>query len=449
MVSKIKRSQKILAFALILALANLFSLPNQGNAETVNALAGTVDKAQLERELQALEKQIADYEAQLTTTRSEKNTLAAKVKELKTEQSKLSLQIRSTNLMIGDLEDQIDTTQNSISDLEKKIDTIKVQIGGTIISIYEQDNKSIVSALANDDGLSGFFKEVDNNQQLSRSLSQSLEQIKVYKTDLEDKTVQLEDKQQDARDLLAIKALQQQDLGGKLSEQNSLLSETQGKESQYAALVTANKQRATQIRNQIYDVAGVSREITFGEAVEMAKSASDLTGVRASFLLAILTQESNLGKNVGTCNRAGDPPEKSYTEIMHPTRDIPKFLEITSDLGLDPNTTPVSCPMRGKNGARIGWGGAMGPAQFIPSTWMGYKDKVAAITGKSANPWDIKDAFLAAAIKLKASGAADQNKEWAAAMIYFSGSTNKRYRFYGDNVVATANKYQASIDALN
>jgi chromosome segregation ATPase len=146
MVSKIKRSQKILAFALILALANLFSLPNQGNAETVNALAGTVDKAQLERELQALEKQIADFEAQLSTTRSEKNTLAAKVKELKTEQSKLSLQIRSTNLMIGDLEEQIDTTQNSISDLEKKIDSIKSQISGTIISIYEQDNKSIVSA---------------------------------------------------------------------------------------------------------------------------------------------------------------------------------------------------------------------------------------------------------------------------------------------------------------
>lgn len=449
MVSKIKRSKKILAFALIIALANLFSLPVSINAETGTVQISALDKAQLERELQALEKQIADFEAQLSTTRNEKNTLAAKVKELKTEQSKLSLQIKSTNLMIGDLEEQIDTTQGSISELEKKIDTIKTQISGTIISIYEQDNKSIVSALANDGGISGFFKEVDNNQQLSRSLAQALDQIKSYKTDLEDQTVQLEEKQQDARDLLAIKALQQQDLGGKLSEQNSLLSDTQGKESQYAALVAANKQKATQIRNQIYDTVGVSREITFGEAVEMAKTASSYTGVRAAFLLAILTQESNLGKNVGTCNRAGDPPEKSYTEIMHPTRDIPKFLEITSDLGLDPNTTPVSCPMRGKNSARIGWGGAMGPAQFIPSTWMGYKDKVAAITGKSANPWDINDAFLAAAIKVKAAGAADKNKEWAAAMIYFSGSTNKRYRFYGDNVVATANKYQASIDALN
>jgi membrane-bound lytic murein transglycosylase B len=115
---------------------------------------------------------------------------------------------------------------------------------------------------------------------------------------------------------------------------------------------------------------------------------------------------------------------------------------------MDAETTPVSCPMMTK-GKQVGWGGAMGPAQFIPSTWMGYKDKIAAITGKSANPWDIRDAFLATAIKTKADGAGTVAGEWAAAMKYFSGGTNTKFRFYGDNVVATANKYQADIDELN
>ena len=34
-------------------------------------------------------------------------------------------------------------------------------------------------------------------------------------------------------------------------------------------------------------------------------------------------------------------------------------------------------------------------------------------------------------------------------MRYFSGSTNPRFRFYGDSVVSLAEKYQEDIDNLN
>jgi membrane-bound lytic murein transglycosylase B len=118
---------------------------------------------------------------------------------------------------------------------------------------------------------------------------------------------------------------------------------------------------------------------------------------------------------------------------------------------MDADITPVSCPMRDSKGNQVGWGGAMGPAQFIPSTWMGYKDKIAALTGKNpANPWDIRDAFAAAAIKLTAGGAdGTYQGNWNAAMRYFSGSTNVKYRFYGDNVMQTAAKYQNDISDLS
>ena len=134
---------------------------------------------------------------------------------------------------------------------------------------------------------------------------------------------------------------------------------------------------------------------------------------------------------------------------MKPERDHQSFLTIMGELGMDPDITPVSCPMKDSKGKQIGWGGAMGPAQFIPSTWMGYRGMGSAITGKPANPWDIRDAFLASALKLGADGAKTKEGEWAAAMRYFSGSTNLAYRFYGDNVVATAEKYQTDIDNLN
>jgi membrane-bound lytic murein transglycosylase B len=91
----------------------------------------------------------------------------------------------------------------------------------------------------------------------------------------------------------------------------------------------------------------------------------------------------------------------------------------------------------------------MGPAQFIPSTWMNYRDRVRQITG-SADPWKIKDAFVAAALYLADYGAARRtpDAEWAAAMMYFSGTTNPAYSFYGNSVMAIASRYEEDIKVL-
>ena len=51
--------------------------------------------------------------------------------------------------------------------------------------------------------------------------------------------------------------------------------------------------------------------------------------------------------------------------------------------------------------------------------------------------------------RLAAGGATTKDGEWAAAMRYFSGSTNPQYSFYGDSVVARAESYQEDIDKIN
>lgn len=408
------------------------------------------DQAALEQQLQQIQAQIQQYQAQLSQTTQQKNTLQNKINQLKKQQAVLNLQIQATNLEVNQLGDQISVTQNSIAQNTSKSQDLQSQVAGIIRAINQNDQRPFVYTAVSQGKLSDVFTAFEDYSKVSQGLTSIIDQLKQTNDQLGQEQQQLTDQQGQAENLLSIKTLQQSQLADSVSSQNTLLQQTKGKEADYQIVVNDTKAQAAAIQSRLYQLLGVNTQLTFGQAVVDAQWVQSATGIDPAFLLAILTQESNLGKNVGTCNRPGDPASKSYKVVMKPDRDIQPFLQITQSLGMDPNVTPVSCPQKNKNGTQLGWGGAMGPAQFIPSTWVGYADKVAALTGHSpANPWDIRDAFAASAIKLVAGGAdGTYQGEWNAAMRYFSGGTNVAYRFYGDNVMATTAKYKDDIAAL-
>ncbi|MFA6908970.1 MAG: lytic murein transglycosylase, partial [Patescibacteria group bacterium] len=124
-----------------------------------------------------------------------------------------------------------------------------------------------------------------------------------------------------------------------------------------------------------------------------------------------------------------------------------EFIAITKKLGLDPDKMPVSAT------PSYGWGGAMGPAQFLPATWLMYESQIAFHSGHSPpNPWNNTDAFFASALYLRDLGASAQNEtaEWTAAMKYLAGSNWKKpsLRFYGDHVMEIASRIQEDIRTM-
>ncbi|MDP3986491.1 MAG: hypothetical protein Q8P77_03650 [Candidatus Veblenbacteria bacterium] len=404
----------------------------------------------LEQELAQIEQQIRQYEQELKTIKGEKNTLQNKINQLKKKQATLNLQIQATSLKISDLERKLTTTQADITQNEAMLAAMREQLASYIRLMYQRDTFPFYYTFLLGGKLSDVMVDVEAYVQVSEGLQVLMGELKSTRNQLDTQVATFSEQQDENQNLLAVSLLQQHELIGSVSQQSSLLAKTRGRETEYQKELTNTKQRAAEIRGRIYQLLGVSQNITFGQAVEISTWVAQQTGVRAPFLLAVLTQESNLGKNVGTCNRPGDPPEKSWKVIMKPERDQEPFLAITKELGMNADTTPVSCPMKDKNGKQIGWGGAMGPAQFIPSTWQGYKARVSAFTGNSpANPWDIRDAFAAAAILLKANGAnGTRDGEWKAAMRYFSGGTNPAYSFYGNSVLELADGYADDIATL-
>ncbi len=450
-----KKSVKILALGVIILAAiypaNMHRVWADVSSNTSGQTSIEQQKAALEQQLQQLENQISGYNQQLAQTEAQKQTLNAKVEELNYQRDKLQLQIQSTTILLDDLQSQMSVVSAQIQTDDNKILRLQTDMSGILATIYEKDSKPIVESLLSSGGLAGYLNDQDNLNQLSSELDGLVTQTNSLKQNLVTQQSELQQQQNDQNNLLAIEALQNSSLSDNISQQNYILGKTKGREANYEAMISNTQAQAAQIRNQIYQLTGTSQQLTFGQAVDMAKQVSGLTGIEPSFLLAILTQESNLGRNVGTCNRAGDPPSKSWKVIMNPYRDQKPFVQITQELGMDTNTTPVSCPMY-RWGRQIGWGGAMGPAQFIPSTWMAHRADVSAITGDNpANPWDLKDSFVAAALLLKSDGAVagNENSEWAAAMDYFAGHVDLRYAFYGDNVMNIKHQYDSEIAAMN
>jgi peptidoglycan hydrolase CwlO-like protein len=445
----LRRFYRLILLIILIFIIGVFSFSTLAQENT------TEEECQTREECEALlkkyEEEIATYETSITKTQKEKDTLANKIKILKDQIKKLELQIYQSNLMIKDLGLQIEDTTSSIDKNTLKIEELKGDLENILRLINEEDQKSLVEVLFSSHSMSDFFDNVMALETLNSRNQELLKDIKNLKTYLEDQKESLDQEKSDLEKLTAMKNLQKQQSETTTKQQEVLLEVTKGKESEYQKLLKEKQKMAADIRARIFELIGVPQAPTFGEAYELAKYVAGVTGIRPAFLLAILTQESNLGKNVGQCYLVNQTTGagiqilsgKTQAKTMNPSRDVPVFLKITAELGRDAFHTPVSCPMS------FGWGGAMGPAQFIPSTWASYKDRVKAITG-SADPWNIKDSFIASALYLTDYGAKSQeaNGEWRAAMIYFSGSTNTKYRFYGDSAIATAAQYEKDIQTI-
>jgi peptidoglycan hydrolase CwlO-like protein len=400
------------------------------------------------------ERKSSQLEGEISETQKKEKSYQNQVYILSRSITKLRNQIYQSNLIIKDIGIQIGDTKTSIEKTSLKIEDVEGHLITILRTIYEEDQTSLVEILFSEGKFSDFFGDLMSLEVLNNKSQELLEEIKNLKLYLEGQRQSLDQEKEDLERQVLIQQLQQKESKSTKETQEYLLEKVQGEKATYQEYLEEVKEVDQEIRKRIFQLAHIpeSEAPTFEEAHNIAKYVEGITGVRPAFLLAVLTQESNIGKNVGQCYLSNSETGagliiksgRVLSNVMKPTRDVGPFLIITEELGRDPYSTPVSCPMS------YGWGGAMGPAQFIPSTWIIYRDRLKAITGKPGDPWDIRDAFLAAALYLSDYGAVRQtyDGEWRAAMIYFSGSTNPAYRFYGDSVMKITAKYAEDIKAI-
>ncbi|MBM3272093.1 hypothetical protein FJY94_02295 [Candidatus Kaiserbacteria bacterium] len=417
----------------VVFLASLFIVPCAAFADQLDE-----QRAQLEAQLAQLEEQIAKNKNDLSITQAQRASFEREVAIVNGKIKDAELAIKARDLTIKKILGDVSQKQKGIQSLDARVAAGRNSIAQMIRRTHEIDETPmVVLALGSD--LPSLLDDLDSFASVERALGNAFTEMATQRTDLAKRKEALMEQQEEEEEMRKLQVLQRSSLKGLEAEKKTLVAAAKGQESRVKKTIADNEKSAAQIRAALFSLRDSTKTVTFGDMFSYAKEAGALTGVRPALILGILREESNLGQNVGKGNWKVD---------MHPTRDVPVFEEICRELGLDPNMQPVS------KKPWYGYGGAMGPAQFIPSTWVLYKDRIAKAVGQNPpNPWDARTAVFATALLMKDNGAdkGTREAERLAALRYLAGwknATKPAYAFYGDDVMGFADKYQKDIDIL-
>lgn len=446
-----------------LAAAFIFSivlLPFSTSAETE-----AERKERLEQQLQQVERQILTQRRLVEDKQLERQSLERDINIIEGEIEKAQLGIKARELALQQLTGQIGDKIEVLKILDERLLKQQRSLADLIRKSNEVDSYSLVEVLLSNQRFSDFFTDYERFQSIKSSLNESLSILHEIKSDTLEQKDQLEEKQTQEAQLKKVQEIEKQEIHVKEKEKEQILQVTKGEEAAYQQLLESQQKTASQLRAQLFELLGGGAAIPFPEAVQLAKDASAYTGVPAALILAILEQETSYGSNLGSCT-VGDLIDGK--PIMHPERDQPVFTAMANALGFSEVSQVVSCPLR-SGGTRIGWGGAMGPSQFIPSTWAIYggfvntgagwqynqaQDAIRSLLKKSTpgNPYVNQDAFLATALLLRDNGSdGTYNNDRMAALRYYAGwggATRPENQFYGDGVMQRKSRLVQEIQII-
>ncbi len=368
------------------------------------------------------------------------------------------------------LKKDIGENRNDIEQLNTDISETKQSLKSLLFQLNTLETNTTLEAFLVSDSLSDFFIEQQVSKVLFETAAEQIKKNKKEKKELEQLMLDLSERELLERQLAQEKQIESEKIQRNKTYKNELLNILKNEEGAIKnTILSKEKTKQTILRRKFTLASG--EKISFGDAYHIIRPFKKQLGMDPAFILAILFQESGhrgkIGGNIGRCtyNQANKHGRAKNGYMVMSNTQIPAFKKIMNDLGRDPKVQKISCPIP-RDGA---YGGAMGPAQFMPTTWLSVRKRVGGLLGKSAekvSPFLNSDSFLASGIYLRdqyySKSCSAYAKKYAhispeyilrercAASRYYAGGAWFRYRMtYGQQVVNRANRFRADIRILN
>ncbi len=342
--------------------------------------------------------EIKELEDDLKDAEKKANALKGTLNQVDATLSAKQRAINNVAGLVANTEETITRKESEINSLEKQIILNTELLRQLVVELYYIKTTPLVEIMLDQEDFDTFVSRGDNMLSTQEKVGSLLEDINNTKEKIKSDQQELAEVKEEQKTILAQHNLEKQDI----LEDKSEISDKLDEQSKVIAKINSE---LAELQGDLQVLTGKSYSAkNIKDAVNFA---SGKTGVPKGFLYGMLKMETNLGKNVGGCTygevekgaeanyKKGKLSKRAWATFQARRKT---FKSITDGLGLDYKKQKVSCNPSGYAGT----GGAMGVAQFMPDTWMGYKAEVARVTGHSKpSPWDLTDGVTAMALKLK------------------------------------------------
>jgi murein DD-endopeptidase MepM/ murein hydrolase activator NlpD len=229
-------------------------------------LVPTISAAQTADELQqqihahsaqidALDKEIAQYEAQLMQTSAQKQTLQSKLNQLDLQRKKLTAEVTKTKNQIGTTQKQIQQLDQGIDSAQLSIDTNRAGLAQSLRALYDADKRPLALAILSSSDITETWQSVDALATIQRAVREDILALAEEKQQLTDTKTQAEQKRAQLLKQQQQLTSQQGSLDATRKAQNELLQQTKSQESEYQKIIAQKEAEKKQFESALFELA--------------------------------------------------------------------------------------------------------------------------------------------------------------------------------------------------
>jgi murein DD-endopeptidase MepM/ murein hydrolase activator NlpD len=217
----------------------IYSVPSDVFAQTVDEI-----KAQIEEhsgKIQALEKEINQYQQQLNVVSGQKQTLQSAIKTIDISRQQTSTQINLTQNKISSTNLKLEKLSYDIQDTEQLIALDNRTLAKSLRSMDQASDASLVEQLFSANNLTEAWVAMDDASAINDALRTSVANLSSAKQELTGQKEDVSAKKKDLTTLQSDLTGQKKQLDVAKSEKDKLLAVTKNQESTYQALIATKR----------------------------------------------------------------------------------------------------------------------------------------------------------------------------------------------------------------